>query len=157
MASTNQDCNLTYVPNAVNFSTEVSRTTGIIHLFLCLFCILPYLVVLSAIVYNNSLNKFHAYRIMLHLSFMDMGELVSLYVVLALMMITNSPFNYLFLKVSFYQTMLVNFVSGFCSLPHSSSSRYLETWDQCHMLVRAGVIHEQGDTVPPPNSYRRKN
>ena len=50
-----------------------------------------------------------AYRIIVHLGVMDMGELISYYVVVALMMITNSPLDYLFNKVSFYQTIRNNY------------------------------------------------
>jgi hypothetical protein len=101
MNSTNNVC-LEYVPNAAEFSTDESRAIGIIHLFLCSVCILPYLMVLSVIVSNKTLNKMQAYRIMVHLGVMDIGELISFYVVLAVMMITNSPLDYLFGKVSFY-------------------------------------------------------
>src|SRR3569623_395378 len=101
MNSTNKDC-ITYMEYAANFSVEESRVIGIIHLFLCYFCIISYLVVLSAIITNNSLNKIHAYRIMVHLAVMDMGELLSYFLILAIMMMTNSPIDYLFNKVSFF-------------------------------------------------------
>uniref|UniRef100_A0A914CUC4 Uncharacterized protein n=1 Tax=Acrobeloides nanus TaxID=290746 RepID=A0A914CUC4_9BILA len=100
MNSTNKDC-ITYMEYAANFSVEESRVIGIIHLFLCYCCITSYLIVLSAIITNNSLNKIHAYRIMVHLAVMDMGELLSYFLILAIMMITNTPIDYLFNKVSF--------------------------------------------------------
>ena len=103
MNSTNRG-HIIFVENAVNFSTKGARIIGIIHLFLCPLCIIPYLIVLSVLVSNKSLIKKHAYRIMVHLGVMDIGELVSYYVVLALMMITDSPCDYMFSKVSFYQT-----------------------------------------------------
>uniref|UniRef100_A0A914CPE5 G-protein coupled receptors family 1 profile domain-containing protein n=1 Tax=Acrobeloides nanus TaxID=290746 RepID=A0A914CPE5_9BILA len=101
--STNRNCT-THFDYVENPPIEEARVVGIIYLFLCSFCIIPYLIVMSTIVSNKSLSKIHAYRIMVHLGVMDVGELFSFYLVITLMMITNSTFDYLFDKVSFYKT-----------------------------------------------------
>jgi hypothetical protein len=85
--------------SAEDFSCQDLRVLGAIYFALCILLLVPYLVVLKVIISNKIFVQHYSYKIMIHLGIMDIGQLLSYYVIHSFMLLTNSNFGFFISKV----------------------------------------------------------
>ena len=110
--------------NPFSFTPEELQLHGIFQFFLCLICMLVYLIVLFSLMTEKSFRDLSAYKIIFHLGLMDLGVLFFNYFVNALMMLFNSYFNYTFSKVSILKMIFLTFRKIFLEMLKKSFLKY---------------------------------